>query len=128
MVAVLSIMASPLADKISLAARTFMLSLRAVTLRAAPLGRVKCFTELGDLGIPVHGGPVLPLLLLPGPPVPVRLVPALDLLEEAGLDLLLDPRLLGDAALTAVGVHAVEAGLRLPFRMKEGSGCSSDLK
>ena len=105
-----------------------MLSLGAVTLRAASLGRVKCFTELGDLGVPVHGGPVLLLLLPPGPPVPVRLVPALDLLEEAGLDLLLDPRLLGDAALATVGVHAVEAGLRLPFRMKEGSGCSSDLK
>ena len=68
------------------------------------------------------------LFLLPGPPVPVRLVPALDLLEEAGLDLLLDPRLLGDAAFPTVGVHAVEAGLRLPFRVKEGSCCSSDLK
>ena len=105
-----------------------MLSLGTVTWRAASLGRVKGLAELGDLGIPVHGGPVLLILLLPGPPVPVRLVPALDLLEEAGLDLLLDPRLLGDAALTAVGVHAVEAGLRLPFGVEEGSCCSSDLK
>ena len=121
-------MAGPLADKISLAARTFMLSLGTVTLRAATLGRVKRFTELGDLGVPIHGGPVLLLLLPPGPPVPVRLVPVLDLLEEAGLDLLLDPRLLGDAALTAVGVHAVEAGLRLPLGVEESSCCSSDLK
>ena len=128
MVAVLSVVAGPLADKVSLAARTFMLSFGAVTLRAATLRRVKCLAQLRNLGVPVQRSSVLPFLLLPGPPVPVRLVPALDLLEEAGLDLLLDPRLLGDAALPTVGVHAVEASLRLPFGVEEGSCCSSDLK
>ena len=128
MVAVLPIMAGPLADKISFTARTFMLSLGAVTLRTAALRRVKCLTELRDLGVPVHRGPVLSLLLLPGPPVPVRLVPVLDLLEEAGLDFLLDSCLLGDAALPAIGVNSVEASLCLPLGVEEGSCGSSDLK